>query len=59
MRKIVINNLNIQNFIESKGIKPIEEDIINFEYAIYPYSKRLVNILDTYEIKYHIIKNKF
>lgn len=59
MRKgnIKINNIHIQNFIEERGIRPVEEDYYTGA-AIYKREEKLLSLLDSYDIRYIVIPNK-
>jgi hypothetical protein len=49
MRKIKINNIRLQNYLEERGIRPIYEDY-KTEAAVYRRSKELIALLESYEI---------
>ena len=52
---IAINNHRIQNYIEARGIEPIKEA---GRTSYYLRSRKLISLLESYEIENYIIPNR-
>lgn len=55
MRKYYTKSIRQQNFLEENGVEP---RFFLGETAVYKYNKKLQLLLDSYEIKYNILKTR-
>ena len=55
MRKYYTRSIRQQNFLEENGVEP---RFFLGETAVYYYNKKLQLLLDSYEIKYNILKTR-
>ena len=55
MRRYYTKSIRQQNFLEENGVEP---KFFLGETAVYKYNRKLQSLLDSYEIKYNILKTR-